>query len=124
MKIGVVEQHPWLRINPVFLFKLWFREKRFMRSIMDRQQDVTSPMISEFHQSLVAENFNFLRGVFACELLQHNVENGCHKTQSKVLSGDVLYVEEGQVQDLSEGLFIFEKRTNHMIDEKAIDCVR
>ena len=91
---------------------------------MERQSDVTSPTISGFHHSLVAENYNFLRGVYACELRQHDVKKRFHETMSKVFSGDILYIEESQVMNLPEGLYIFEKRTNHITYEKADDCLR
>ena len=38
----------------------------------------------------------------------------------KVYPGDVLYIEKAQVKDLCEGYFIFQKRTNHPVDERSI----
>ena len=38
----------------------------------------------------------------------------------KVYPGDVLYIEKAKVKDLCEGYSIFEKHTNHPVDERAI----
>ena len=76
--IGSKEPHPWLKLAPVF--KLWFMEREFFGSILERQRDTTSVMITEFHQSLVAENYKFLHGIYACELIQHKVEENHHQT--------------------------------------------
>ena len=73
--------HPWLKLTPVL--KLWFMEREFFRSILERQRDTTPAMITGFHQSLVAENYNFLAGIYACELIQHNLEENHHVTWSK-----------------------------------------
>ena len=79
--IGSKEPHPWLKLAPVF--KLWFMEREFFGSILERQRDTSSVMITEFHQSLVAENYKFLHGIYACELIQHNVEENHHPTWTK-----------------------------------------
>ena len=79
--IGANKPHPWLKLTPVF--KLWFMEREFLGSILERQRDTTSVMITGFHQSLIAENYKFLAGIYACELIQHNVEENHHETWSK-----------------------------------------
>ena len=66
--VGEFQNHPWLKISPVL--DLWLMKKDYLKSIEDRQRDTNSLLISDFHQSLVAENYNFLAGVYACELRQ------------------------------------------------------
>ena len=81
LMVGTTKRHPWLKLTPVL--KLWFMEHEFFSSLLERQRDISSVKITGFHQSFVAENYKFLEGIHACELLQHNVEEGHHETWSK-----------------------------------------
>ena len=87
--VGKAEQHPYLKLSPVL--NLWLMDREYFESIELRQRDTNARLITDFHQSLVAENYNFLHGIHACELRQHDVEKGCHITWMNVFSGFFFY---------------------------------